>query len=132
MRDRVAEHLQNPSCAGCHMLTDPIGLGLENYNGIGQFRILDNGAMIDPSGDLDSTSFDGPIALGQAIANHPDFTTCLVRTLTRYARGRIELGTEKPAMNALEQGFADSGYRVKALILEIIKSPLFRRAGGTQ
>jgi len=132
MRDRVAEHLQNPSCAGCHMLTDPIGLGLENYNGVGQFRILDNGALIDPSGDLDNVEFDGPIALGRAIANHPDFSSCLVRTLTRYARGRLELGTEKPAMTALEEGFAESGYRVKALILDLIRSPLFRRAGGTQ
>src|SRR5262249_38157511 len=37
-RARVDAHLQNPVCAGCHKITDPIGLALENFDGAGQYR----------------------------------------------------------------------------------------------
>lgn len=131
MRDRVAEHLQNPSCAGCHMLTDPIGLGLENFDGVGRYRVLDNGALIDPSGDLDQAEFQDALELGEAIGNHPDFSDCLVKTMTRYATGRLEKNSEREAVDYLIDSFETGGFRVKSLIREIIKSPLFRKAGGT-
>ena len=38
MRDRMEEHRKNPACAGCHKLMDPIGLALENFDGIGRWR----------------------------------------------------------------------------------------------
>lgn len=53
LRERVAQHLTDPTCAGCHKLTDPIGLGLENFDAIGSWRTLDHGAEIDPRGELD-------------------------------------------------------------------------------
>ena len=109
------------------MLTGSIGLGLENYNGIGQFRILDNGALIDPAGELDSVAFDNPIALGQAIANHPDFTSCLVKTLTRYARGRLnwepKTRHECPG-RGIRREWLSGEHRSDT------SEPLFRRAGG--
>ena len=114
------------------MLTDPIGLGLENFDGIGRYRTLDNGALIDPSGEFDGTEFDGPLGLGQAIANDPKFPKCFVRTLTRYARGREEVESEEPALKALQLAFSDGGYRVQDLIIEVIRSPLFREAKGVQ
>ena len=114
------------------MLTDPIGLGLENFDGIGRYRMLDNGALIDPSGDFDGTEFDGPIGLGKAIANDPKFPNCFVRTLTRYARGQEEIDSEQPALKALQTAFADGGYRVQDFIIHLIQSPLFREAKGVQ
>ncbi len=129
LRERVAEHLENPSCAGCHSLTDPIGLGLENFDGVGRWRDLDNDYPIDPSGDLDGTFFDTPIELGAALRNHPDFGPCMVRTLARYATGRVEAFEERNIMHVLEERFEVHGYRVKPLILELVMSPLFRRPG---
>ncbi|MFT5430517.1 MAG: hypothetical protein ACI9OJ_001192 [Myxococcota bacterium] len=129
MRERVAEHLQEPTCAGCHVLMDPIGLALENFDGTGRFRLLDNGAMIDPSGDLDGETFDGPRGLGLAVAQHPAFSACVTRTMARYAIGRAESSNERAHLNTLNARFAASGYRVKSLMLEIIRSPLFRLAG---
>ena len=38
MRERMEEHRANPACAGCHKLMDPIGLALENFDGIGRWR----------------------------------------------------------------------------------------------
>ncbi|HEY5756940.1 MAG TPA: DUF1588 domain-containing protein, partial [Steroidobacter sp.] len=37
-RERVAFHLKNPVCAGCHKITDPMGLALENFDSSGRFR----------------------------------------------------------------------------------------------
>ena len=82
LRDRVAEHLENPTCAGCHLLLDPMGLALENFDGVGRWRDTDNGAVIDTSGDLDGTDFTDAVELGEVIRNHRDFAPCLVRTMT--------------------------------------------------
>lgn len=129
LRDRVAEHLTNPACAGCHQLTDPIGLGLENYDTLGRWRNKDNGKDIDASGDLDGETFGGPIELAQTIGKHPDFAKCAVETISRYARGRVEIDAEEPWITTLEERFAHHGHRVRPFMLELIMSPMFRRAG---
>src|SRR5690606_7737678 len=56
-RERLVAHANVPACAGCHKITDPIGLALENFDGAGQFRTTENGAPIDTSGELDGISF---------------------------------------------------------------------------
>ncbi len=129
LRDRVAEHLTNPSCAGCHQLTDPIGLGLENFDAIGRWRDTDNGADIDPSGSLDGIEFTNPVELAEAIRNHPAFVPCMVKTLSRYATGRVETYQESAWLNELVERFNLHGYRIKPLVLELIMSPMFREAG---
>ena len=133
MRDRVAEHLQDPSCAGCHLLTDPIGLALEKFDSIGRFRETDNGYEIDASGDLDTVEFDNARGLGQAIAAHPAFTKCMARTMMRYALGRLESEAEAEShVDTLDARFEKSGYRLKALALEVVLSPMFRQVGGVE
>ena len=52
MRDRMEEHRSNPACASCHKLMDPIGFALENFDAIGRWRTVDNGAAIDASAQL--------------------------------------------------------------------------------
>lgn len=129
LRDRVAEHLENPSCAACHLMTDPIGLGLENFDGIGRWRTSDHGETIDASGDLDGVLFNNSVELGQVLSEHPGLTDCLVKRLSRYATGRIETQQEGHHLNRLEEQFLTHGFRVKPLVMEIIMSPLFRNAG---
>lgn len=130
LRDRVKEHVEEESCAGCHNALDPIGLGLENYDAIGRLRTYDNGALIDPSGDLDGAAFDDAAGLGAAIRNHAAFAPCVVQTLVRYANGRVETPSEDAALTALANRFADLGYRLQPMLLEIVMSPLFRQAGA--
>ena len=129
MRERVAEHLTDPSCAGCHRLTDPIGLGLENFDGIGRWRDYDNGEIIDPSGDLDGAEFVTPYELGDAIRNHRQFVPCVVRTLNRYATGRMETSEERAWLETLVERFEGHKYSFRALALEIVMSPFFVKAG---
>jgi len=130
LRDRVAEHLENPSCAGCHQLLDPIGLGLENYDSLGQWRERDNGALIDASGELDARSFEDPRSLGLLVREHPSFGPCVVRTLARYATGRVETEEEQPFLDELSARFEEGGFRYLPLVLSLVMSPLFREAGA--
>ncbi|MCB9506282.1 MAG: DUF1592 domain-containing protein [Myxococcales bacterium] len=129
LRDRVAEHLENDTCRVCHLLTDPIGLGLENFDGIGRWRDTDGGAAIDPSGDLNGVVFANPIELGEAVRNHPDFPWCVARTLTRYATGRVEERDELALIDVTTERFAASGYSFSVLLEEVAMSPMFRNAG---
>lgn len=129
MRERLEIHMSNESCAACHKLFDPIGLGLENYDGVGVFRTLDNGAMIDPNSDLDGTPFDGAASLGAALRDDPSVPRCLVRNLFRHASGHIELASEAPELDKLDAAFADAGYRMKDLYVELVTSPAFRMVG---
>ena len=130
LRDRVKEHLENPSCAGCHQLTDPIGLGLENFDGIGRYRETEYGTTIDPAGKLDGLGFDNAVELGERIRNHHDFAPCIVKVLSRYAIGRTEGGDESDWLDILTERFQHHGYQLKPLILELVMSPLFRGNGA--
>ena len=132
LRDRVAEHLENDSCASCHLLMDPIGLGLENYDSIGRWRERDNGALIDASGDLDGAPFENPTALAHEIANHDNFVWCLSRGLARYANGREESRAERDHLDILEQRLVHHQYQIKPFLLEVVMSPLFLRAGSIE
>src|SRR6185436_1398553 len=89
MRDRMEEHRRSPACAGCHKLMDPIGLAMENFDGIGRWRTEDNGAKIDTASQLaDGTSINGPAALREAILRHPDmFAKNMTEQLMVYALG---------------------------------------------
>lgn len=130
MRERLTVHLESPQCAGCHRLTDRIGLGLERFDGLGGFRTTENGVAIDPADELDGTKFADARGLGQAIAQHDDFPRCVVRKLWAHATGdTLHPVTERPQRDALVNRFADSGYQLRALIEDIVTSAQFRRVG---
>ena len=94
MRQKMTAHRTNPSCAACHTLMDPIGFGLENYDGIGNWRTTDNGLPVDASGELDKgKSFSGSLELeahpeggSQSSARRSEVFD-VVRTRTRAERG---------------------------------------------
>ena len=127
-RDRLEAHSTQASCRKCHRLTDPIGLGLEVFDGIGRYRSTENAVAIDTSGDIDGTAFAGPEELGQAFADNPLTSACLVQTLYRYAVGRVQLNRERPLLRHLEDQFAEQGYRITALMRDIALSEAFRTA----
>jgi hypothetical protein len=129
MRERLAVHLETPSCAGCHVLTDLIGLSLENFDGLGGFRATENGAVIDPSGDLDGDEFPDGVGLGQAVSNHPDFVPCVVGTLWAFANGRMSMDSERPLLDALLARLESSDYRLVTLLEDIAMSEAFRLVG---
>lgn len=126
MRERLEQHMSDPSCAGCHGYIDPIGFGLESYDGIGRFRTEDNGSPIDASATLDGQPFEGAAGLGALVAASADAPACLARNLYRHATGHIETDGEEVAIVGLEEAFVESGYSMQALLVEIVASPAFR------
>ena len=105
-RDRLQVHSTQASCNACHILTDPIGLGLENFDGIGRFRTAENEAAIDSSGEFDGRAFTDAAQLGAAFADNPLVSACLVQNLYRYAVGRKQTNGERPLLRHLEEIFA--------------------------
>lgn len=127
-RDRLEVHANEASCRTCHTLTDPIGLGLEVFDGIGKYRTRENGALIDTRSHLDGRSFADPVELGQAFAESPLIGPCLVENLYRYAVGREHTNGERALLRYLETRFAETGYRLPDLMREIALSEGFRTA----
>jgi hypothetical protein len=132
LRERVKVHLEDPFCATCHLQMDPIGLGLESFDGVGRHREKDNGAIIDASGVLDGAAFTDALELAQRVRNHPDLASCLVRRMYGYATSFLPRAAEDDVVTALTAGFEASGYRIKALMSAIATSPGFRLAGDVQ
>ena len=130
-RERLAVHRSNPVCAGCHRITDPIGLTLENFDGVGAWRTSENGAPIDVSGELDGTEVSGPVALGAAVSRHPALPRCLARRVAEYALRRSLAPGDLPWAAQMASRFAEEGYRLPALLGAVAASPAFLAAQGT-
>lgn len=124
-RIRLAEHNANPVCAGCHKITDPIGLALESFDGAAAFRAVENGVKLDLSGSLYGEQFDGAAGLAETIRNSESAPRCLVEKMYRSAVGRELLPTEEPVLEGLYSDFAQVGYLVPQLMREIALSKTF-------
>ncbi|MEO0436677.1 MAG: DUF1592 domain-containing protein [Pseudomonadota bacterium] len=125
-RERLAVHNKNPSCAGCHLITDPIGLALENFDGAGGFRETERGAVLDISGELDGIFFDEVAGLAQAMREHPKAPACLVNRIYAYATGGpLSLRYDRGILDELTQRFGSEGYRFKALLRDVASNEAF-------
>ena len=132
LRDRVAVHLEDPNCSSCHQLVDPIGLGFEQFDGLGHFRSLEQGATIDPSGDLDGTSFANAWELAGAVAAHDRLSLCMAQTMLAYASGHSITDGEDEAVEYLNQGFESMDYSIQFLLKDMILSSAFRKTGEVE
>ncbi len=127
LRDRVSVHMRSPSCRGCHQLMDPLGLAFENFDGIGRYRDTEGGVFIDATGDLAGVPFDDASQLAELLHDHPDVPRCLVRTMYRYANGRVEVSGETEPLRELTRTFEAEGYRVPAMMRAVAGHPSFYR-----
>ena len=143
MRQRIAAHRENPVCASCHSLMDPLGLGLENFDSTGRWRDVEatgdaraaSFAPIDSSGAFpDGTEFDTVSELRQALMARSDrFVATMTEKLLTYALGRGLEYYDAPAVRAIARDAARSDYRLSALVLGVAKSAPFqmRRRSGS-
>ncbi|MEO7413163.1 MAG: DUF1592 domain-containing protein [Opitutaceae bacterium] len=133
LRDQLAMHRKNPSCASCHSRMDPLGVGLENFDAIGAWRTLDGRMPIDASGKLpDGRSFSGPDELrGIITADRGEFAACLAEKMLIYALGRGLEAHDRPTVKELTSKLEKNDYRFSALVIEIAKSlPFQKRTRG--
>jgi len=137
VRQMLEMHRANPACASCHARMDPLGLSLENFDAIGQWRVSDAGHAIDASGVLlDGTNVNGPRELRQALtAQKMQFVKTVTDKLLTYALGRGLEYYDAPTVRAIDRSAAPDDYRWSSIILGIVKSAPFqmRTAGpGSQ
>ena len=127
MKERMEDHRRNPACANCHKLMDPIGLALENFDGIGAWRSREGGARIDAATELaDGTGVDGVVALRRAILRRPEvFVRTVTENLLTYGLGRELVAEDMAAVRGIMRNAASRGYRLSDLIAGITTSTPF-------
>jgi mono/diheme cytochrome c family protein len=129
MREQMTQHRANAVCASCHAQMDELGLALENFDAIGEWRTTDvSGAPIDASARLpDGTTFTGPAELRKILLTHSDeFVTTLTEKLLTYSLGRGLEAEDAPAVRRIKRDAARSNYTVASLIQGIVTSTPFQ------
>ena len=128
MRQRIAQHRENPACSGCHNLMDPIGLATENFDAVGRFRTLEDGVPVDASGGLpDGATFDGIEGLRAGLLRRPElFVGTMTEKLLTYAVGRGLEPADAPAVRAITRASRTGDYRFSSLILGVVNSAPFQ------
>jgi hypothetical protein len=135
MRQRMAQHRNNPACSSCHAQMDPLGFALENFDAIGRWRAADESdTTIDAAGTLpDGTKFEGPVGLRKALINHSDdFVVTLVERLLTYALGRGLEYYDGPAVRQIKRQAAHTNYRFESLILGVAQCTPFQMSQGRE
>jgi hypothetical protein len=132
MRQRLSQHAAQEPCRTCHVVIDPLGFGLENYDAIGRWREQDQGQPIDATGEIAETGarFNNGAEMGYALRGDARFARCMTRKLLTYAVGRGMGMADQPALDVLTERFAASGYKFRALVDTIVTSPLMTTRGG--
>jgi hypothetical protein len=134
VRERMTQHRAVQPCKGCHQIMDPIGLALENFDGIGRWRAMDSGAPIDVSGQMvDGSALNGVESLRKVLLSYPDaFVQTMTEKLLMYAVGRTAHSYDMPTVRAIAQEAARNDYRFSSVVLGIVKSDAFQmRVKGT-
>ncbi len=129
LREMMALHSKNPTCASCHVRMDPIGFALENYDAVGRWRDEDRGTPIDASGELPGgASFDGPAELKRAFVNdfRETFVTTVVEKMLTYALGRGLEYYDKPVVRSIVREAEPNQYRLADLIEAVARSMPFQ------
>ncbi len=132
LRQQMEQHRANPSCAGCHARLDPLGFGLENFDGIGGWRAQDNKKDIDSSGVLpDGAKFNGPAELRKVLVGKSDqFRRCLAEKLLTFALGRGLEYYDKCALDDVVARGRGSQDRFSAYVLAVVTSDPFQKRKG--
>ncbi len=156
IRELLAAHTQNQTCAACHAKFDPVGLALENFDIFGGWRTRYRGVEqgepikgidraghdfaytlsvpVDASGKMpDGAGFDNIRELKQFLAANPrQLGRNLLHQFTVYATGTPVRFSDRQAIEAILDSCEKEGYRVRDLLLGLIESPVFLGFPGCQ
>ena len=129
-RQRFTTHDQNACAKGCHAAMDPIGFAFENYDGIGQYRTMDNGSPVDATGlitlDGKSESFDDAVGLMGLLSKSAEVRTCFAGEWSRYALSRTDTSDDAASLQATSAAFASDTATVQDLIAAVATMRSFR------
>ena len=128
MREKMQQHRVRADCVQCHMLMDPIGFSLENFDGIGLWRTDEDGTPVDASGKVyDGTAINGPAGLRGWLLEYSDqFVEVVAEKLLTYALGRGVEYQDMPLVRAIARDAKKADDRFSALVLGIVNSKPFQ------
>ncbi|WP_051003787.1 DUF1592 domain-containing protein [Sphingobium sp. SYK-6] len=127
LRERLAQHRENPACASCHNMMDPIGLTMENFDQTGKWRTHDGPFPINASGTLvDGTALRDSADLNRALLKYSDaFVANLTSKLMTYALGRPVNAHEMPAVREVMRRSKSQGNGLISIIMGVVESQPF-------
>jgi len=111
---------------------DPIGFALEHFDAVGRYRTEDDGAAIDPSGELPSgEQFTGFDELRKLLleSKRDAFLQCMSEKILVYAVGRGLEYYDQCAIDKIKNGLEQDDYRFSRLVLEVVRSEPFQKQG---
>ncbi|MEM6993831.1 MAG: DUF1592 domain-containing protein [Myxococcota bacterium] len=126
VRERLEEHRENPACAACHDIVDPIGLALELFDAIGRYRDTDAGLPIDDTAELDGEPLEGIGGLTELLRADPVVAACVVRQLYRFSTGHRERADEEATIDALAASFEQVDFNLVQFLPQLVSSAAFR------
>ena len=126
-REQLALHSEDPSCSSCHVKMDPLGLALENFDAIGNYRDHDAGDAIDASATMpDGTGFEGLAGLQSVLlARKTQFASAFTQRLLIYALGRGLEPYDQPKVRDIVRGAQQHEFRIRDIIYGIVISEPF-------
>jgi len=133
LRQQLEVHREKKICASRHARMDPIGFGLENFDGIGAWRDQENGLLLDSSGSLyTGESFDGPAELREVFveAKTGAFVRNMADKMLTYALGRGTEYYDKPAVREIAEKTAEGEFRFHTLVKAVVDSAPFQMRRG--
>jgi hypothetical protein len=108
---------------------DPLGFAFENYDGIGQYRTMDNGLPVDSTGTitLDGAAkpFKNAVEMASLLAASQDVRSCFVTQWARYAFSRLETEADRASLNAAYATYSKANFTVKELLVGVATSRSF-------
>lgn len=153
MRDQLAAHRADASCARCHNRIDPLGMLLENFDPVGRWRehypvytkppdgtealteeyysTVGKGSVLGPRIDAVATLEDGThlksaIDLKRYVLDHIDmFSKCLTGKLLVYATGRSLGFRDRLAVEGIVTSTREQGNGFRDLIVGVVQSEAF-------
>jgi mono/diheme cytochrome c family protein len=128
LRERLEQHRRDPSCSPCHVVMDPLGFGLENYDAVGAWRTHDGKFPIESSGTLPGgQTFNGSKGLKEILKTKSDaFVTNVTEKMLTYSLGRGLERFDRPTVETISRQVKASDYRFSALVMEVVKSKPFQ------
>jgi hypothetical protein len=126
-RAKLEAHRANPTCASCHNLIDPLGFGLEHFDGIGAWRDAENGVAVDASSTLQTgETLDGAKQLEALLKADPRTSRGIAAYMLSYSLGRVPTADDKCRIDALNSTFASSDYHMKDLVQQVAINDAFK------
>jgi len=135
LREQFVKHRQDPACASCHKVMDPIGFAFENYDAIGRYRTKDNSLPIDASGKLETGEpFGNAADLRSILLNQKReyFTRCITEKMLTYALGRGLEYYDKRTIDGIVIRLKGNNYRFNELVQGIVSSLPFDMKRGEE